>query len=50
MIKNIVDMLQVSDFYKESENIDFAKGKNQIPKTWKGLVNNIKRRLWQTKR
>lgn len=50
MIKNIIDMLQVSDFYKESENIDFAKGKHQLPTNWKSLVNNIKRRLWQTKK
>ena len=43
MIKDIIDLLQVSDFYKESEDIDIAKGKYQIPLSWKEVRNMFKR-------
>ena len=39
----IIDMLRVDDFYGESEAIDIAKGKYQLPSDWKGMVNTIKR-------
>jgi hypothetical protein len=35
MIKNILEMLALSNFYGESEAIDIVKGKNEIPKTVK---------------
>lgn len=50
MIKNIVDLLTISDYYGVSENIDRAKGKYEIPLTWKDAWKNIKRRIWQTRK
>ena len=46
MIKDIINLLQISDYYGVSKRVDIAKGKNAIPKTWKGLWENIKRRIW----
>lgn len=43
MIKSIIDLLNYEDFYKESKRIDIAKGKYQIPRTWK-QVNNLRKR------
>jgi hypothetical protein len=43
MIKSIIDLLQYSDFYKVSEDIDIAKGKYEISKNWKQLKNLFKR-------
>lgn len=34
-MKNLFQLLLVSNFYGESENIDIAKGINEIPKTTK---------------
>ena len=39
----ILDLLRVDKFYGCSENIDIAKGKNQLPLTWKQMRNVIKR-------
>lgn len=46
MIKLIIDLLQINPYYGVSERMDIAMGKNAIPRTWKGLWANIKRRLW----
>jgi hypothetical protein len=35
MIKNIIALLGLNNFYGLSENIDIAKGKYEIPKTIK---------------
>lgn len=43
MIKDIIDLLQISEFHKESETIDIAKGKYQIPLSWKDVRNLFKR-------
>lgn len=45
MIKNILDMLKIDDFYGKSEFIDIAKGKHEIPKTIKGAYKQGKRKL-----
>lgn len=45
MIKNILDMLKVDDFYGKSEYIDIAKGKYSIPKTPKEAYKQGKRKL-----
>lgn len=50
MIKNIIDLLNTSEFYGVSENVDIAKGKYEIPLTWKDTWKNIKRRLWQRRK
>lgn len=42
-VKLLVDILSKSDYYKESELIDIAKGKYQIPRTWKDVRNLFKR-------
>lgn len=42
-IQEIIDLLQLDDFYKESERIDIAKGKYQIPRDWKAVKNLFKR-------
>ena len=34
-MKNLLQLLSISSFYGESENIDIAKGINEIPKTYK---------------
>lgn len=46
MIKVIIEMLNAGNHYGISERVDIAKGKYQIPYTWKDLGKNIKRRLW----
>lgn len=43
MIKNIIDILQRDDYYGISHSLDIAKGKYQIPKTWKDVKNLFKR-------
>lgn len=42
-IKEIIDLLQYSDFYSESKDLDMAKGKYQIPRSWKQVKNLFKR-------
>lgn len=50
MIKNIIDMLSVSKFHAESENIEIAKGRYKIPKTFKQMVKQtIREQLWKRK-
>ncbi len=51
MIKSILNMLSVDDFYGQSEAIDIAKGKNQLPKTIKQGVQQAKRKqAWKKRR
>jgi len=45
MIKNILDMLKIDDFYGKSNFIDIAKGKYEIPKTIKAAYKQGKRKL-----
>lgn len=45
MIKNIIDLLVVRDYYGVSKNVDFAKGSKKIPYTWKQVKQLIKR-MW----
>ena len=35
MLKNIIDLLKLSDYYGVDERIDIAKGKYEPPKTMK---------------
>jgi hypothetical protein len=44
-MKNLLQLLAISDFYGESENIDIAKGKNEIPKTIKEAYKQGLRKL-----
>jgi|GWRWMinimDraft_13_1066021.scaffolds.fasta_scaffold00046_5 hypothetical protein len=50
MLKNIIQLLQLNDHYGVSENIEIAKGKNELPKSFKQGYRQIKRELkWQSK-
>lgn len=45
MIKNILDLLKIDDFYGKSEFIDIAKGKYKIPNTMTEAYKQGKRKL-----
>lgn len=45
MIREIVEFLNLDDFYGESENIDIAKGKYKVPMGLKEAWKQRKR--WQ---
>ena len=50
MIKQILHMLQIDDFIGSSEFIDIAKGRNEIPKTFRKTLTQIKRQqAWKRK-
>lgn len=48
MIKNILAMLSIDEFYGVSKNIDIAKGINKQPTTIKEGLKHIKR--WRKRR
>lgn len=43
MIKNIIDLLTVSEYYGVSRKVDIAKGKYSIPYSWRTALKQIKR-------
>lgn len=45
MIKNIIAMLQLDDFYGESELIDIAKGKYKIHTSIRKILKQGKREI-----
>jgi len=49
MIKAVLELLQAHEWLNCSENIDIAKGKYELPKTFKKATKKIKRE-WQSKR
>jgi hypothetical protein len=49
MIKNIIDLLNTSDWYVGDEDIDIAKGKHQAPKSLKEMKTSIKRNTYKVK-
>lgn len=44
MIKSIIDLLNYSDWIVGDEDIDFAKGVDKLPETFKQTKQIIKRR------
>lgn len=47
----ILEILRIDHFYNESENIEIAKGKNELPTTLKIGVKQLKRQLkWQKRK
>jgi len=44
MIEKCLELLYQFEYLGESELIDIAKGKNEIPKTWADFKNKAKRR------
>jgi hypothetical protein len=49
MIKNIIDLLNMSDWHVGDADIDFAKGVNKLPSTFKQTKQIIKRRSYGSK-
>lgn len=47
MIKLVIELLQIHSWNVGSETIEIAKGKNELPKTFKGAIKKLK---WQLKR
>ena len=48
MIKEILNLLMMGDHYGESETIEIAKGKYELPNSWVKGFNQIKRQIkWQ---
>ena len=45
MIKNIIDLLVINEYYGVTRSIDTAKGKYKIPYTWKQAGKQLKR-IW----
>ncbi len=45
MIKNILDLLKIDDFYGKSDFIDIAKGKYKIPTSIREAYKQSKRKL-----
>ena len=43
MVKNVLDLLNIYEYYGVSERIDIAKGRYELPSTWKGTWKLIKR-------
>jgi len=43
MVKELIDLLILDEYYGISKNIDIAKGKHEQPTTWKGIWKHIKR-------
>jgi hypothetical protein len=51
MIKHVLNLLVSMNHYGETENIEIAKGKYELPKTFKKGFNQIKRNWkWQSKK
>jgi hypothetical protein len=48
MIKSIIDLLNLDDFYGVSEKIDTAKGKYHYPRTISEAKRLLKR-IWKSK-
>lgn len=46
MIKNIIDLLNASDWYGVSENVDIAKGKYRAVRNWDEAKKQLKRQYY----
>ena len=49
MIADIIRLIQADKWEGLSDEVEIAKGKYEIPTTWRKMINLI-RRKWQTKR
>ena len=45
MIRALIQVLEIDDFYGQTDSIDIAKGKNEIPRGLKQIKKNIKRQI-----
>jgi len=48
MIKDIINLLQISEYYGVSKRVDIAKGINSIPRSMKEMLSLWKRH-WKSK-
>jgi hypothetical protein len=48
MIKEILNLLMLENHYGQSETIEIAKGKYELPNSWSKAINQIKRE-WKRK-
>jgi hypothetical protein len=48
-MKDIIDLLVISDYYGVSKRVDIAKGMYKIPYTYKEWFSLIKR-VWKSKK
>ncbi len=48
MIKDIINLLQISEYYGVSKRVDIAKGINSIPRSFKEMLSLWKRQ-WKSK-
>ena len=46
MIKGLIELLNTDNYYGVSERVEIAKGKYQIPPTWKDSWKKIIRAIW----
>lgn len=46
MIKDIIDLLNASDWHNQSENIDIAKGKYKASKNLQDVKEQLKRVIY----
>ena len=49
MLKNIIDLLAVDDFYGVSPQVDIAKGRYEFPTSVSSTIKHIKR-VWHGSR
>jgi len=49
MIKNILEMLSITEYYGESELIEIAKGKYAMPKSVKQVFEQTRREVKMTR-
>ncbi|MDG3582047.1 hypothetical protein [Galbibacter pacificus] len=51
MIVQILKLLQTDNYYGISKEIEIAKGKNELPKSFQEIINQAKRKLkWQLRK
>jgi hypothetical protein len=50
MLDNILELLKLDEYKNGTERIEIAKGKYQLPNSWKDVWYKIKRHSWQKKR
>jgi hypothetical protein len=46
MMKGLIEMLNASKYYGVSDRVEIAKGKYQIPITWKDGWKKLIREIW----
>lgn len=49
MITNLINLLALGDFHNVSHRVDIAKGRYDIPYSWKAALKNIKTRWYGRK-